>query len=264
MALTKAKARAIRSLQQKKFRDETGTFVVEGVRLTRDAVASDFEILDALYTAEMAEDPAARPVLERLRAKCRQVEQVTAREMEQLAETVSPPGMLAVLRQKHETAAGLIDRREPTRVIVALDGVADPGNVGSIVRTCDWFGVDGVLLGRNSVDLYNPKVVRATMGGMFHLPVVDDVDLLPVLTHAKSLGYTLCVTDPAGETHHDRVTFAGRTLIVFGNEARGVSDQVRDLADSRVTIRRYGAGESLNVAVACGIVLSRLHQLIDA
>lgn len=264
MALSKAKLKAIRSLAQKKFRDETGTFVVEGLRLTRDAVASHFEVLEALYTADLAEDPAARPVLERLRGKCALVEQVTPREMEQVAETVSPPGVLAVLRQKHETAAGLIDRRDPARVLVALDGVADPGNVGSIVRTCDWFGVDGVLLGSNSVDLYNPKVVRATMGGMFHLPVVDDADLLPVLTHAKSKGYALCVTDPAGETHHDRVTFAGRTLIVFGNEARGVSDQVRDLADVRVAIRRYGAGESLNVAVACGIVLSQLHRLLDA
>jgi TrmH family RNA methyltransferase len=264
MALTKARAKAIRALGQKKFRDETGTFVVEGLRLMRDAVASDFEVLEALCTAEIAEDPAAKPVLERLRAKCRQVEQVTPREMEQVAETVSPPGMLAVLRQKHETAAGVLDRRDPAQVLVALDGVADPGNVGSIVRTCDWFGVDGVLLGQNSVDLYNPKVVRATMGGIFHLPVVDDVDLLPVLTQAKSRGYSLCITDPAGETHHDRVTFAGRTIIVFGNEARGVSDQVRAMADTRVAIRRYGAGESLNVAVACGIVLSQLHRLLDA
>ena len=106
MALSKAKLKALRALGQKKFRDETGTFVVEGFRLTRDAVASHFEVLEAFYTADVAEDSATRQVLERLRAKCRGVELVTPREMEQIADTVSPPGVLAVLRQKHDTAAG--------------------------------------------------------------------------------------------------------------------------------------------------------------
>jgi TrmH family RNA methyltransferase len=232
--------------------------------MLRDAVASDFEVLEAVYTPQTAEEPAAQPVLARLREKCHRVEQVTRKEMGMIADTVSPPGILAVLHQRRHTASGLIDRRNPARVIVALDGVADPGNVGSIVRTCDWFGADGVLLGRNSVDLYNPKVVRATMGGMFHLPIVDDVDLLPVISHARSLGYAVYITDAAGETHYDRVTFGGRSVIVFGNEARGVSDQIRAMADMRIAIRKYGAGESLNVAVACGIVLARLHPLTGA
>ena len=263
MPLTKARMKALRALAQKKFRDQTGTFLAEGHRLVRDAIASDFEILEGLFTAAFADDAGARPVLTRLRAKCRRVEQVTAREMEQVTETVSPPGVLAVLRQKRENASRLMERRDLATTLVALDGVSDPGNVGSIVRTCDWFGVNGVLLGLESVDLYNPKVVRATMGGIFHLPVVDDVDILSFTTHAKTRGYAVCVTDPAGETHHDRVKFPSRSLIVFGNEARGVSDQVRAMADMRIAIRRYGAGESLNVAVACGIVLSRLHPLLD-
>jgi tRNA G18 (ribose-2'-O)-methylase SpoU len=86
---------------------------------------------------------------------------------------------------------------------------------------------------------------------------------LPVLSHAKDRGYTVYVTDAAGETHFDRVIFARRSIIVFGNEAWGVSDQARRLADVRISIRRYGMGESLNVAVACGIILSRIHRLTD-
>ena len=141
--------------------------------------------------------------------RCRHVDQVTAKEMASLTETVTAPGILAVLRQKNAPAASLLDRRDPPAVLVALDSVADPGNLGSIIRTCDWFGVDAVVLGRNTVDLYNPKVVRATMGGLFHLPVVTDVDLLSFISHAKSRDYTVYVTDPAGEAHFDRVDLPG-------------------------------------------------------
>jgi TrmH family RNA methyltransferase len=101
------------------------------------------------------------------------------------------------------------------------------------------------------------------MGGIFHLSVVEDVDLLPAISKAKSLDYRVYVTDAAGETHFDRVRFTHRALIIFGNEAWGVSDQLKQLADERVAIRRYGAAESLNVGVACGIVLSSLHRLLE-
>jgi TrmH family RNA methyltransferase len=123
--------------------------------------------------------------------------------------------------------------------------------------------VDGIFLGRNSVELYNPKVLRATMGGVFHLPIAEDVDLLSAASKAKELGYKVYVADNRGETHFDRIQYAIKTLLIFGNEAWGVSDQLSQLADARVCIRRYGAGESLNVGVACGVILSALHRLYD-
>jgi TrmH family RNA methyltransferase len=113
------------------------------------------------------------------------------------------------------------------------------------------------------VELYNPKVVRATMGGIFHLPIATDVDLLSTISKARAMGFKVYVTDIHGETHFDRITYNSRSLIVFGNEAWGVSDQLKQLADVRLTIRRYGAAESLNVGVACGVVLSALHRLYD-
>jgi TrmH family RNA methyltransferase len=157
----------------------------------------------------------------------------------------------------------LIARREPAGILVAVDSLSDPGNLGTIIRTCDWFGVDGVLIGRNSVDLYNPKVVRASMGGVFHLRIVDDVDLLSTLSQAKNSGFAVYVTDAGGEAHFDRTNYSRKSVIVFGNEAWGISDQIRSLADVRVAIRRYGAAESLNVAVASGIVLSHIHRFAE-
>jgi TrmH family RNA methyltransferase len=259
--VTKAELKEIRSLAQKKFRDTLGLFTVEGLRLTQEAAGSYFEIVRVLYVAGFAEDAAGSQLLETLRKKCHAVHQVTSRDMDQVTDTVTSQGILAVVRQRRESVNSLMARREPSTILVAVDSVSDPGNLGTIMRTCDWFGVDGVLIGRNSVDLYNPKVVRASMGGVFHVRVVDDVDLLSALSQAKNAGFAVYVTDPDGESHFDRINYAKKSVIVFGNEAWGISDAIRDMADVRVGIRRYGLAESLNVAVASGIVLSGLHRL---
>lgn len=181
--------------------------------------------------------------------------------MDTVSDTVTAQGVIAVVRQEHPSLQTVVQDASPESVLVALDGVGDPGNLGSIIRTADWFGAQGVLVGRQSVDLYNPKVVRSTMGSLFHLPVVQDVDLLAALSHARESGYTIYGADVDGETHFDRVRFANKAVLVLGNEAWGMSDAVRALTDVRVTIRRYGSAESLNVGVACGILLSGVHRL---
>jgi TrmH family RNA methyltransferase len=263
MALSKSKLKELRELTHKKHRDEQKKFIVEGVRLVEEAVKSNYKVLEAFYTRDMLEHAAGKTLFQTLVKKTSNVHQITAREMEILSETVTFQGILAVLRQKEYTLDSILQKKQAQSFLVAFDGVADPGNVGSMVRTCDWFGVDGIILGRNSVELYNPKVLRATMGGMFHLPIAEGVDLPLTISKAKALGYKVYVTELTGETHFDRVNYEGKSLIVFGNEAWGVSDQVKKLADVYLAIRRYGAGESLNVGVACGVVLSAIHRLYN-
>jgi TrmH family RNA methyltransferase len=263
MPLTKKKLKELRELTHKKHRDEKKKFLVEGVRLVQEAVNSDFKILEAYYTSDLGEAPGGKPLLQSLQKKTSQCEQITTREMEILSETVTFQGVVAVLKQKDFSFEHIVKRSNGQSIIAAFDSVSDPGNLGTMVRTCDWFGVHGILLGHNSVELYNPKVLRATMGGVFHLPIAENVDLLSTLTRARSAGYRIYVTDMNGETHFDRVRYENRSIIVFGNEAWGVSDQIKKLADTHVCIRRYGAGESLNVSVACGVVLSSLHRLYD-
>jgi len=263
MVLSKNKLKELRELTYKKHRDEQKKFIVEGVRLLGEAVNSDFKVLEAFYTRELKEQPAGKLLLQLLEKRTSQLYQVTTREMEVISETVSFQGIVAVLKQKQFSLESLLHNNGTHSFLVAFDGASDPGNVGSMIRTCDWFGVGGILLGRNSVELYNPKVIRATMGGIFHFPIVEGVDLLSTLSKAKAMGYKTYVTDVNGEVHFDRVRYENRSLLVFGNEAWGVSDQVKQLADVRLTIRRYGAAESLNVSVACGVVLSALHRLYD-
>jgi TrmH family RNA methyltransferase len=263
MPVSKAKLKEIRELTHKKHRDERKEFLVEGVRLVTEAVQSDYTLRETFYTRDLRDHPGGPQLLHLLRKKSAPALEVSHREMEILAETVTFQGVMAVMKQKAFSVDTILKHNAAQSLVVAFDGVSDPGNVGSMVRTCDWFGVDGILLGRNSVELYNPKVLRATMGGVFHLPIAGGVDLLSASSGAKNLGYTVYVADLGGETHFDRVRYSSKSLIIFGNEAWGVSDQLKQLADVRVSIRRYGAGESLNVGVACGVILSSLHRLYD-
>ena len=256
MSLSRNRIREIRSLSQKKVRDAMDLFVIEGLRLVHDAAESTFDIPEAFCTAAFEATPAGGELMGLLRARGAGCRQVTPRELSQCADTVNAQGVLAIVRRRKEDAGELIRRIAPPALLVGLDGIADPGNLGSIVRTCDWFGAGGILLGRTGVDLYNPKAVRATMGGIFHVPVVTGLDLPASVLQAKAHGYRVYVADPRADLTDADVRFAERSLICFGNEAHGVSEDLSRVADARVAIRRYGAAESLNVGVACGVLLS--------
>lgn len=263
MSLSKTKLKELKKLTQKKYREDQRKFLVEGLRLVQEAARSDYVMLEAYYTEEIERSPQGSNLVQMLLQKTQHVYRVRQRELEAISATVTTQGIVAVLQAREYTADAVLRCPDGQCLLVAFDGISDPGNVGTMVRTCDWFGVNGILIGRNSVELYNPKVLRATMGGVFHLPIADRVDLLSAISSAKNLGFKVYVTDPHGETHFDHVTYESKSLIIFGNEAWGVSDQVKRLADVRLVIRRYGAGESLNVSVACGIVLSAVHRLYD-
>ncbi len=260
MPLTRKKSLELRSLSQKKVRDELGIFVAEGLRLVKDAAESAFEIPEAFFTPEFEATPGGKNLAGALRARGTACERVSAREFAGFADTVHAQGILALVVKKPESAADLVDRVPPPVLIVALDGIADPGNLGTVIRTCDWFGAGGILLGRSSVDVYNPKVVRATMGGIFHVPVASGADLPLEAERARKRGYTVYVADPAAELFDADLRFAERSLLAFGNEAHGISPGLARVADARVAIRRFGGAESLNVGVACGVLLAAYRR----
>jgi RNA methyltransferase, TrmH family len=261
MALTQADLKRLKQLQQKKHRQEESLLVIEGLRLVRDALTSRADIREVYHTGDFEESQPGRALLEKLAGKTGKLVPVTSRELDTFTDTVHAQGIAAVVRFQTVPPETLLRRRGSPGIVVAIDAVSDPGNLGSMIRTCDWFGVSGLILGRNSVELLNPKVVRGTMGSIFHLPISVDADLLSVLSVAKESGFSVYVTDVHGETHFDHAHYSDRSIIVFGNEAWGVSDQILQMADARVTIRRYGSAESLNVGVACGVVLSAIRRL---
>lgn len=256
--VTKRHLKELRELGRKKPREVEGRFLVEGLRMVEEAAESAFEIRELLFTEAFAATVPGRDLLEKLRRKGLLVQNITERELEAISDTVTAQGIVAVVAVRRFHLESML---QPGRcsLIVGVDAVSDPGNLGSMIRTCDWFGVNGVLVGEDSVEVYNPKVLRSTMGGIFHLPVVEGVDLLSTVGRLKKSGFTVYVTDAAGEVYAEDVRFADRAVVIMGNETRGVSPSLKRAADVRVAIRRYGLAESLNVGVACGVLLSVLR-----
>jgi len=155
-----------------------------------------------------------------------------------------------------------LDRKhlENASLLVFADRIADPGNLGSIVRTSDWFGVDCLILSEGCVELHNEKVVRSTSGSIFHVPIIEHADTATTLAWLKELGFKVFVTAAEGKVSYARAEYGTRNVIVLGNEASGISPSVRGQADGTVKIPLNGKAESLNVGVACGIVLAHLRN----
>ncbi len=183
---------------------------------------------------------------------------IGASALQDLSDTEASPGVLAVVnKEDHKlTASELI--MKPRRLIVVLDEINDPGNLGTIVRTCDWFAVDAVLISKNSAELYNPKVVRSAAGSIYHLPIVPNANILEFLEDAKIAGYRLYATELQESTDIRKTNWAAQSVLVIGNEARGISPAVSAIVDEHVMVPRFGKAESLNAAIACGIIISQI------
>lgn len=252
--ITKQKLLTIKQLLQKKYREESGSFLLEGWKAIDEAVNAGVEI-ETIVVDEQRIDQER--LLVKFEKSAKQVLEARARDLEALTDAVTSQGIIAVL-PKFDTERNLAAIRSDASVILALDSINDPGNLGTIIRTADWFDVDGVVIGKNSVDLYNPKVVRATMGSLFHIPIVSEVNLPEFLRGRKKEGFSVCTAELLDSVDLRTVAFPGKSIIVIGNESHGVSEEISAIADIRFTIPRFGKAESLNAAMACGIILSNL------
>lgn len=247
---TQPQLKSFARLSQKKYRRAERKFVVEGVRSVEEALNSGWEI-DAVLLSSGGSDRRA-DLVETARDKGVPILEVSERDLARLSDTVTSQGVLAIVSARVRKLSELWKGGRRSLLIVALDAVSDPGNVGTIIRTCDWFGADAVLLDPDTAELYNPKVVRSTMGSLFHIPIYDEVNLVDACREAKKNGYTIAVTALEGGSPP---AFDERCLIILGSEARGVKPELLRCADRLVTIPKFGQAESLNVAVSCGVML---------
>ncbi|HEX9829786.1 MAG TPA: RNA methyltransferase, partial [Bacteroidota bacterium] len=198
-----------------------------------------------------------RALLEKAKKKAAQIKELSEKELGQVSNTVHSQGVVAVVHQREFRLEDVLTKQ--AKLIVALDAVNDPGNLGSIIRSCDWFGVDALLLGNGCVELYNEKVVRSTAGSIFHIPVVEGVDLPVALSKVKKSGYAVVTLSGDGTESYVEGRLKAPAVLVFGSEAHGVSKEVRSASDAVLKIPGYGSAESLNVGVACGIVLAHVR-----
>lgn len=255
MTLSKQKLQSLRSLRQKKFRDQSGHYLIEGLRLCEEAVDGPAMVLE-IIVADGEETPRLQQLLQRAGRRAIPILCTTQANMDRLCDTDTPQAVAALVAKASPCQED--DALTNERLILAVDQLQDPGNLGTLLRTADWFGVKTVLISRHSVDLYNPKVVRASMGALFHLSCCTEVEMRPTLARLRQRGYRLlaAVTDAATPL----VSKAEKTILLVGSEANGISADLVELADHRFTIPRLGGGESLNAAIAAGIALYELTK----
>jgi TrmH family RNA methyltransferase len=258
MRITKNEIKRIRSLSQKKNRETEQKFVVEGWRALKEVLSSASKVEIAGVLSRYLDDPDYKGILSQLEERGAVVRELTETELNALADTVHAQGVIAVVLQK--TSSIEPDALKRSSLVVVADSVSDPGNLGSIVRSSDWFNADLLLLGKGCVELYNDKVIRSTVGSIFHLPIVEDVELLSTLRMLKEHGFSVVALSGDGKHSYTDQPMSGKLAIVLGSEAHGVSPEVRAVADEVVRIPKYGRAESLNVGVACGIVLAHIRS----
>ena len=233
-----------RSLKRTADRREAGLFLVEGDKSVAEALESGF-------TAEAVLLDADRPVPEGLSPDLPLV-QLPGHVLAAVCDTKTPQGIAAVMRMRPRPVTG--------RRIVVLDGVQDPGNVGTIIRTADAAGLDGAILSADCADPYGPKVLRATMGSIFHLPVEVTDDLPGRLKEVRSRAVPVISSQLDGTPFDDWKDSGTGFALVIGSEGNGVSEPVRALADTRLCLPMRGRAESLNAAVAAGIMMYALMR----
>lgn len=247
--------RAARKLRRRRERDRSGLLLVEGPNALAEAIGH----LQQVFLADAASEQS-RMVAERCAGDGVPVVTVTSAVLATLADAETPQGVVGVARRPTTDLATVTARAD---LLVVLDAVADPGNAGTIIRTADAAGADGVVLTSGSVDPTNGKAVRASAGSLFHLPVVDGVAAADVVTACRSAGLRLVAAAPEAASTYTDLCHTDATAIVFGNEAHGLSDEMATQADVTVSVPMMrsarlgyrGHAESLNLATTAAAVL---------
>ena len=241
-SLKNPKVAAWKALKDRKGRRESGCFLVEGRKMVEEALASAFDVETVLVQEGMElPDGLTMPVYE-----------LPAHVLAAVCDTKTPQGIAAVVRMKEQSALG--------KHIVVLDGVQDPGNVGTIIRTADAAGLNGVLLSNQCADVFSPKVLRATMGSIFRMNLRTTDDLPGELTKLREKGYSILASQLDGTPFYERQGVAERFALIIGNEGNGVSEQVQQTATHRVRLPMRGGAESLNAAIAAAIMMYELMR----
>ena len=276
------RVKEVANLKQKKYRTESGTFFAEGLRAVEEAVQYA-DVTELFYTEAGRRDEVLKaagnvPAATKEKsgnmnnanhnnagtAKKRneasngiRMYQVDEKVMAKLSDTKAPQGVLAVIRTPEQNLRQLrpgtaSDNNAP---VIILDRVQDPGNLGTIIRTADAVGALGLILLEGCVDAYSPKVVRASMGSLFHLPVVQDLTAEEALTWCYRNGYEPAATALKNAQNVYKADISKKMAFLFGNEANGVAEELQAAAETRLFIPMVGLAESMNVAMAAGIIL---------
>lgn len=244
-SLQNPKVKSWAELQSKKGREKHRAYLIEGVRLVEEAIASNAPIEAIIWQADKK-----FPFLNSLPTYIEQW-QVTEAIIKKLGTTEQSQGILAVVSIAEPK---LWEKQLTGNLFLLVDGVQDPGNLGTIIRSADAAGVDAIFLGDGTVDLYNPKTVRSTMGSLYHLPIYT-LSLDVAIAMLKEQGVMIYASSLDTDVSYNQLSYPDKVAIIVGNEGNGISKEILDVADFKVKIPIYGKAESLNVAIATSLLL---------
>ncbi len=227
----------VKSLSEKKYRDEYEEYVVEGIKLVNEAIEEKLNIKKILICKELCTKEF----------DFENVEYVSEQVFKYISDTETPQGVMTIIEKKKFNG-------EYGKIVFALDNLSDPGNLGTIIRTLDSAGINSLILSKGSADLYNSKVVRSTMGAIFRIDAEYTENLQSKLLNLKEQGYRIIVTSLQADKYIYDLPFKEKCVVVIGNESKGVSEKIMELADIKTKIPMLGRTESLNAAVAASII----------
>ncbi len=262
--MTKLSQNALKSLaklRQKKHRREAGRYIAEGARLVQEALLSKCPVECLVCTGAFQENALADKIFRLANHRKIQCFETGSKDFARLAETVHSQGVLAVVHLEKTSQNTLREiASQDECLILAIEKLHDPGNLGTIFRTAAWFGVDGVALGTDCVDWTNGKVLRASMGACFNLPIFEICDFEDYLGKQKENGAVIYASTPKSGKNYVETEYAKRKILLVGDETEGLSQTSIELADQKITIPRRGSGESLNAASAAAILFAEVTR----
>lgn len=263
--------RLLQLMEKSRIRSREGLFAAEGIRMFLETPLKELTeiyIAEGLWqrlTAAAEEDKYLSQLGARIEDSRKSqifIEQVSDEVFRKMSDTCSPQGILFVARQRRYALSELIDRaarrsskggRSP--LFLLLEDIQDPGNLGTMIRTAEGAGADGVIMSKNTVDIYNPKVIRSTMGSLYRVPFLYAEDLLQAAQILKQEKITLYAAHLAGESFYDEIDYQGGSAFLIGNEGNGLSREITECAQRLVRIPMEGKLESLNAAVSAALLL---------
>lgn len=242
----------VKSLQSRKERQSSNMFIVEGEKLCRELFDSDYPVEFIVIRGNSSEEAA--DIATMFNERNIPVYSARSKQFNQICNTKSPQDILAVARIKEQNA-------DFSEQFIALDGVNDPGNLGTIIRTADWFGFKHIILSGNSVDKYNAKTVRASMGSLFRVKVTTVEDLAAFLKDRYE-NFDIYAATLSAKTYMQSIQPTGKFGLVFGSEAHGISANVLNVSTEEFKIEGKGEAESLNVAISLGVACCYFSKFI--
>ena len=251
--ITKNELKYFSALLKKKIREKEKKFVVEGEKIVEEGLKSSFKCERIIVTHEFYEKK--QDYLNENISNKNLLGVIKNQEFNKISDTVNSQGIAAFFQIPKKN----YDIEEiKTNIAVCLDNISDPGNVGTIFRNCDWFGINEIFLTEGCAEVYNPKTIRASMGSIFHLNIFDNINLSSIF-NLKKKNYKIITADIKGENIYN-FNFPSKAVLIFSNETSGPGMELLEFSDNIITIPKSGNAESLNVASASAVILSQLRN----